>query len=125
MSDTTKHYRRLFTFYFMMSALCTIGPVIYFAVVSMMAATPTQKVTIGFTLLASLILALVNFCLKVHPRAVFWLVLLAAYYLLGNVLSILIVMFITCFLDEVWFTPMYKYARQKLSINKEIDKRNG
>ena len=39
-------------------------------------------------------------------------------------LEVLYIMAATCFLDEIWFTPAYKYANSKYSINKEIDKRH-
>lgn len=119
----TKKYKRMRDIYGFLSFLCIAGPLVYFVVLAMMTATPTQKVAISGMALAGVIICMVNACMKVHPRCVFWLVLLAAYYALGNILDVLYVMAATCFLEEVWFTPAYKYANSKYSINKEIDKR--
>lgn len=108
-----------------LSLVCMVGPLLYFVVLAMLTATPAQKVAISAMAFAGVIICLVNACMKVHPRCVFWLVLLAAYYALGNILEVLYIMAATCFLDEIWFTPAYKYASSKYSINKEIDKRHG
>lgn len=123
MTPSTKKYKKMRNVAGFFSTICTIGPIIYFIVIAMMAATPVQKVSIGFIAALSIVMAVVNLCLKVHPRSVFWLILLGAYWVLGNIFELLVVLFITCFLDEILFTPMYKYARNKYSINKEIDKR--
>lgn len=121
----TKKYNRMRNIYGGLSLVCTVGPLLYFVILAMLTATPTQKVAISAMALAGVIICLVNACMKVHPRCVFWLVLLAAYYALGNILEVLYIMAATCFLDEIWFTPAYKYANSKYSINKEIDKRHG
>ena len=123
MTPSTKKYKRMRNICGFFSTLCTIGPIIYFIVIAMMAATPVQKVSIGFIASLSIVMSIVSLCLKVRPRSVFWLILLGAYWVLGNIFELLVVLFITCFLDEILFTPMYKYARNKYSINKEIDKR--
>lgn len=120
----TKKYKRMRNIYGGLSLICTVGPLLYFVVLAMLTATPAQKVAISGMVFAGVIICLVNACMKVHPRCAFWLVLLAAYYALGNILELLYIMAATCFLDEIWFTPAYKYARSKYSINKEIDKRH-
>lgn len=120
----TKKYKRMRNIYGGLSLICTVGPMLYFIVLAMLTATPTQKVAISAMALAGVIICTVNVCMKVHPRCVFWMVLLAAYYALGNILEVLYIMAATCFLDEIWFTPAYKYAKSKYSINKEIDKRH-
>lgn len=120
----TKKYKRMRNIYGGLSLVCTVGPLLYFVILAMLTATPAQKVAISSMAFAGVIICLVNACMKVHPRCVFWLVLLAAYYALGNILEVLYIMAATCFLDEIWFTPAYKYANSKYSINKEIDKRH-
>lgn len=120
----TKKYKRMRNIYGGLSIVCTVGPLLYFVVLAMLTATPSQKVAISAMAFAGVIICLVNACMKVHPRCVFWLVLLAAYYAIGNILEVLYIMAASCFLDEIWFTPAYKYANSKYSINKEIDKRH-
>lgn len=119
----TKHYSRMVHIYGLLSTLCTVGPIMYYVIRALIVAQPTQKVSIGFMALAAIIIGTVNLLMKVHPRCLFWMTMLAMYYVLGNILEVLVVMTITCFLDEVWFTPMYRYAKQKRSINREMDKR--
>lgn len=120
----TKHYKHMVVIYSLLSTLCTLGPLVYFTILGMINATPKQKTAISFMALAAIIVCIVNLLMKVHPRCVFWMILLATYYVLGNILTVLIVMCVTCFLDEIWFSPMLHYSKQKYSINKEIDKRS-
>lgn len=120
----TKKYKHMVVIYSLLSTLCTLGPLAYFTILGMINATPKQKTAISFMALAAIIVCIVNLLMKVHPRCVFWMVLLATYYVLGNILTVLIVMCVTCFLDEIWFSPMLAYSKQKYSINKEIDKRS-
>nr|DAQ30639.1 MAG TPA: hypothetical protein [Bacteriophage sp.] len=48
MTPSTKKYRKMRNICGFFSTLCTIGLIIYFIVIAMMAATPVQKVSIGF-----------------------------------------------------------------------------
>lgn len=120
----TRHYHRMAIVSGLLSVLCNVVPMCYFIGRGMWLATPTQKVSIGFLALAALILGAVNLLMKIHPRSLFWLVLLGLYWVLGEILPVLTVMFITCFVDEIILTPMHKYSKSKYSINKEIDKRS-
>ena len=101
MTDTTKHYKRQRDLYCVLSIVCTVGPLLYFLVRAMVTATPTQRVAIGGMALVCIVVCAVNVLMKVHPRCVFWLVLLAAYYALGSIVEVLYVMAACCFLDEV------------------------
>lgn len=123
MDCRTKKYKHMRDAYCTLSFLCIAGPIVYFLVKAMIQATPKEKVAIGGMACACIILCIVNVLMKVHPRCALWLVLLAAYYAFGNILEVLYVLAIACFLDEIWFTPMKKYAASKYSINKEIDRR--
>lgn len=123
MDCRTKKYKRMRDIYRVLSLLCTVGPLAYFVIKAMIEATPKEKTAIAAMTLACIILCVVNVIMKVHPRCAFWMVLLAAYYAFGNILEVLYVLAITCFLDEIWFTPMRKYAANKYTINKEIDRR--
>lgn len=123
MDSRTKKYKAMRDSYRALSLVCVVGPLIYFVIKAMIHATPKEKVAISGMALACIILCIVNVLMKVHPRCVFWLVLLAAYYALGDILEVLYVLAGACFLDEIWFTPMKKYAATKYTINKEIDKR--
>ncbi len=125
MKDATKHYKRLKNWSGVVSLALNVAPVAFFAVSSMKMATPSQRVSIAFLGLAALVVGVVNILMKIHPRSLFWMVLLGLYWVLGDILPVLCSMAGCCFLDEVVATPLHKYATGKYSLNKEIDKRNG
>lgn len=132
-STVTKGYKRKKRTYLFLSLLCTIGPVVYFIITAMLMATPVQKNSIVLTTLVAIIITIVNVIINLTQsnnitgrsikRSAFWLILLGAYWVLGNVFNILVLMFITSFLDEMWFTPRYNNLKLKYTINKEYDKR--
>lgn len=132
-STITKSYKVKKRTYLFLSLLCTLGPVIYFIITAMLMATPVQKNSIVLTTLVAIIITIVNVVINLTQsnnitgrsikRSAFWLILLGAYWVLGNVFNILVLMFITSFLDEIWFTPRYNSLKTNYTINKEIDKR--
>lgn len=132
-STITKGYKAKKRTYLFLSLLCTIGPVVYFIITAMLMATPVQKNSIVLTTSVAIIITIVNVIINLTQsnnitgrsikRSAFWLILLGAYWVLGNVFNILVLMFITSFLDEMWFTPRYNNLKLKYTINKEYDKR--
>lgn len=122
-SEATKYYKRLSFVAALFSFLCIVGPVGFFFCQAMWAATITQKVVLGATAIAGLILGGINLLMKSHARSPFWIVMMAISLLLDNLFPFIAAMAIGCFLDEILFSPLHKWARGKASINKEIDKR--
>lgn len=122
-SDTTKHYRRGARITGLLSALCVVGPLVYFAVAALIAAEPATKMVIAVEILVGIILGIVNLLLKTRPRCLFWLILLGAYYAFGSIITVLTIMFVACFADEVILSPLHRYYKGKARINGEIDKR--
>lgn len=122
-TSVTKHYKRLSFVAALFSFLCVVGPVGFFFCQAMMVATITQKVVLGATAIAGLILGAINLLMKSHARSPFWIVMMAISLFLDKLFPFIAAMAIGCFLDEVVFAPLHKWARTKASINKEIDKR--
>lgn len=122
-SETTAHYRRMALVCGFFSALCMLGPLIYFGVKALLVAEFTTKLVMGFMFTSAAILTVVNLCMKSHARSPFWIVLLALMMGLKAIYPVLIAMAIGCLLDELIFAPLHRYARSKASINHEIDKR--
>lgn len=122
-SLTTAHYRRMALVSGFFSALCMLGPLIYFGISALLVAEFTTKLVMGFMFTSAAILTVVNLCMKSHARSPFWIVLLAFMMVLNTIYPVLLSMAIGCLLDELIFAPLHRYARSKASINHEIDKR--
>ena len=76
-TSVTKHYKRLSLVAALFSFLCVVGPVGFFFCQAMMVATITQKVVLGATAIAGLILGAINLLMKSHARSPFWIVMMA------------------------------------------------
>ena len=111
LSATTAHYRRMALVCGFFSALCMLGPLIYFGIKALLVAEFTTKLAMGFMFTSAAILTVVNLCMKSHARSPFWIILLALMMGLEAIYPVLI------------FAPLHRYARSKASINCEIDKR--
>lgn len=123
LSESTLHYKRLALVCGLFSALCMLGPLIYFGIKALLVAEFTTKLAMGFMFTSAAILTVVNLCMKSHARSPFWIILLALMMGLEAIYPVLISMAIGCLLDELIFAPLHRYARSKASINCEIDKR--
>ena len=123
LSETTAHYRRMALVCGFFSALCMLGPLIYFCIEALLVVDFSINLSMGFMFTSAAILTVVNLCMKSHARTPFWIILLALMMGLEAIYSVLISMAIGCLLDELIFAPLHRYARNKASINREIDKR--
>lgn len=120
----TKHFHRLKIIAGFLSFVCLTGPFIYYFFKALVAdVSITNKITFGFVALSAIIISVVNIMLKSHLRSPFWLMLLGFTLIFMQIKNIIVVMAITSLADELIFSPLYKYAREKYSINREIDKR--
>ena len=121
----TKHYFKLMIIFLILSALCLFGPISVFFVRAFVVGDTVQKMTMGVTFTIALILFVINLVMKSHLRSVIWVLLLGVFAVLDHYLLIIIVFAVSCFLEELIFSPLYRYYKSKVRINKEIDKRIG
>ena len=121
----TKHYKKLALIYFLLSAACLFGPIIIFFIRAFVVGDAAQKLSLGITFTAALIMFAVNIIMKSHLRSVIWVLLLGVFIVLKSYLTIILVFAITTFAEELIFSPLYRYYKSKAKINKEIDKRMG
>ena len=69
------------------------------------------------------ILVVLNVLMKLSLRCIPWILLIGIYICLKEITVLLIVMALTTVLDELVLEPLAKSFKNKLTINKEIDKR--
>lgn len=125
MSDRTKKLRAAAWILTLLSAVLSSGPLIVYSAKALVKsnATTTEKCLLLSFISFGVILSLVCVINKYTPRCRIWLILLGFYICLDNILGCILVLGITQILDELLVHPLAKAARQKYSINKELDKR--
>ncbi|MBR2554663.1 MAG: hypothetical protein IKE94_07385 [Aeriscardovia sp.] len=121
----TKHYFKLMIIFLILSAICLFGPISVFFLRAFVVGDTAQKLTMGVTFTIALILFIINLIMKSHLRSVIWVLLLGVFAVIDHYLLIIIVFAVCCFLEELIFSPLYRYYKNKVRINKEIDKRIG
>ena len=123
LSNETKKYKRLSKLFGLLSLLCTVFPVAYFTVQAFIQGEVQEKVTLGCTLIVCLFLVALDTIKKEILRSPVYLMILGIYVCLDNLLSLFLIMAITCMADEFLFTPLHNSFKNKAVINKEIDRR--
>ena len=121
----TKHYFKLMIIFLLLSCFCIFGPMLFFFGRAFVVGDTTQKATLGVTFMIALVLFGVNLVMKSHLRSVLWVLVLGVFVVMDHYLAIIIVFAVSCFLEELIFSPLYRYYKSKVRINKEIDKRIG
>lgn len=122
-TKVTKKYQLLKNLFNFLSAACTLGPICFFALTGFINGEEVQKVALGLTSVAGLMLAITSLLFKWHLRSPLFIVLIGLWVALDNILPCIIVIAITTILDESAFTPLKKRYKQLYTINAEIDKR--
>lgn len=122
-SDITKKYLMLSRLFFWLSIIMTIVPVLVYVVKAFVDGAPSQKLTLGITVIVALILTVINLIFKFHIRSVIWIMVLGIYFCIDNIMPLLLIVAISTILDEFVLTPLHKNFRAKAKINREIDKR--
>ena len=125
MSTMTKKYKRLSILTFLLSALCSLCPILIYVLKAFIDkdVQPVNKYTLGIMCSVALVVTLINIVAKLHLRCIPWILLLGIYLCLRDITSLLIIMAITTIIDEMILMPLHKSFKNKYTINKEIDKR--
>lgn len=124
-SDITKKYHRLAILFQALSIIVLTAPLAYYTILGFINGETTEKFTLGITFVVAAILFTINVIFKYHIRSTLWILVLGIYFCLDNILPLLFMVAIGTILDEFLLTPLYKSYRNKCTINREIDKRNG
>ena len=120
----TKKYRRLFWLFTILSLLLNIAAPAYYVFDGLMGdGIIIEKVALTTSVFIVIILSAVAYINKTSMRSRIWILLLGLYICLDTILTPLLIIAITQILDEWLISPLAKSYRNKLTINKQIDKR--
>ena len=124
-SARTSKFRKLYCCFAILSVLLNVGPLMGYGIKAACEADlVTQKVALVTTVFVVLILSAIAWLNKTTMRSRVWVILLGLYFCLDYMLTPLIIIACTQILDEWFINPAAKSFKNKLIINKEMDKRN-
>lgn len=107
-----------------LSILLNVGPLLYFTIASLIQSEGIgTKLTLGCTVVVVLILSLVAWTNKLAMRSRLWILLIGFWVCLEYFMPALIAIAACQVLDELIICPLKQHYKQRLTINKEIDKR--
>lgn len=120
----TQKYRRLFWLFTVLSLLLNIAAPAYYIFDGLMGdGIIVEKVALSASVFIVIMLSAVAYVNKTTMRSRIWILLLGLYVCLDTILTPLLIIAITQILDEWIVSPLAKSYRNKLTINKQIDKR--
>lgn len=122
-SNITKSYRKKYWACTILSWVVTFVPLLVFIIWGFVEGTPHRKLALGGLMVLAAVLVVINILMKLSLRCVPWILLIGIYICLKEVTLLLIIMAVTTTLDELVLEPLAKSFKNKLTINKEIDKR--
>lgn len=119
----TQKYKKLSRCFFWLSWLIITTPMMVYLIRAFIIGAPHQKVSLGLTVVVAAILTGISVMNKVVIRSTKWILMLGIYFVLKEILILMLLVAIGNILDEFIFTPLHKKYKNKYIINKEIDKR--
>lgn len=128
-SDRTKQCKNLSTIFGVLHFLCLFGPLLYFVPYGYATGAVVEKIAMSFTVIASIILALISILVSVTARAglhrcIMWLLITGVLFTLQEIQVFIWIMAVTSILDELVFTKIRDHYKAALISNKEIDRRH-
>lgn len=123
MTSPTKKYKRLARLFSLLSILVLLAPLAYYLVEAFIAGVVIEKLALGGLATMAIILTLFNIIMKSNLRSPIWLILLGIFFVLENILPLIIFIAAGTILDEFVFSPLARRYRNLYTINNEIDKR--
>lgn len=122
-SNVTKKYRRGYWITHILSICLIAVPLVVFCIIAFCEGDATEKFTLGCTATVAMLLTLVNVIFKYHIRSTIWIVMIGIYVCMQDIMPMIITIGACTIVDEFIVSPMCKSYKNKLTINKEIDKR--
>ena len=123
MSEITKKYKMKYMITKALSIALTFGPLIAYVLIGFSGAEPTRRVLLSLSTISAIIMTFVSVVFKFHLRSVIFIIMLGIHCCVDNITGLITIMAATTMLDELVVTPLCKHYKNKVSINKEIDKR--
>lgn len=132
-SEATKGYKKKKGWLTALSWLLLLGPLVAALIVSGIGMAAAGTITVSETIFkvsifsSSVIifgiLTIIGLARKVVFKSSIWVIVIALYFLLDYALPFIIAFGICQIIDELMVAPGIEYYKQKILINKEIDRR--
>lgn len=128
-SARTKQCKILTTIFGVLHFLCLFGPLLYFVPYGYATGVVVEKIAMSFTIIASVILALISILVSVTARAglhrcIMWILITGVLFTLQEIQVFIWIMAVTSILDELVFTKVRDHYKAALISNREIDRRH-
>ena len=127
-SERTKQCIRREILFTTLHILCLFGPFLYFIPYGYINGEMVSKISMSFSLVVSLILAMFSLIIDMKHRAgihrvMLWLLIAGVLFCLDEAKTFIWIMTITSIIDELLFVRLKDYYKMAKISNKEIDKR--
>lgn len=120
----TRKYNLIYRCSAVVSALLNVFPLAWYVCLAFASSSLVrEKIALSATVLAVLIMTMISIINKTAMRSRVWVLVLGLYFCLDNFIEPILVVSITQVIDELFISPLSKWAREKYVINREIDKR--
>lgn len=127
-SERTKQCKRRRIIFSILHFLCLFGPFIYFIPYGYITGEMGDKVIMSFSVVTSLILALISAITDIKHRAglhrvILWGLIIGVLFCLQQVKTFIYIMALTSIVDEIIFVRLKDYYKAAEIANKEMDRR--
>lgn len=120
----TKKYKKAYILLLIISIILNLFPVLFYTFKAFLSsAVIIHKVTLCSTIFISIILSAISMLTKVNIRSTLWILIIGLYVCLDSIMNMIIFIAVFQVVDEIIITPIKKSVKQRLVINKELDKR--
>lgn len=119
----TKTYKFKRNLMFILSLLCTIGPLIVFVIMGLIQGEGKEKIVLTMTSFASIGLSVIALLKKIYLKSSLYILMIGLWVALDKLLPFIITIMICTMLDELIFSPLYKRYNEDYHTNLQIDKR--
>ena len=124
-SERTSRFRLSFWILAVMSFMLNVAPLAIYAINAVVAADLVyEKVALSMTVFIVLIMTLISIVNKIAFRSRLWIALIGIYVCIDSIMTPLIIIAVCQIIDELIISPLKKNQKNKLIINKEMDKRS-
>lgn len=121
----TSKFRLSFWILAVMSFMLNVAPLAIYAINAVVAADLVyEKVALSMTVFIVLIMTLISIVNKIAFRSRLWIALIGIYICIDSIMTPLIIIAVCQIIDELIISPLKKNQKNKLIINKEMDKRS-
>lgn len=121
----TSKFRLSFWILAVVSFMLNVAPLAIYAINAVVAADLFyEKIALSMTVFIVLIMTLISLVNKIAFRSRLWIALIGIYVCIDSIMTPLIIIAVCQIIDELIISPLKKNQKNKLIINKEMDKRS-